>query len=300
MATDPVLASAEELETPPTSPRLAASAALAEDVGRLAYVSGAREEALRRMRVNTVRDLFALVPRRYLDFTHALTIEQAPLGEVATIVGSIDRVQAKRTRTRMSVVEVSLVDDTGVMQLAFFKQPWIAQQLAPGDRIAAMGKVEFAYGFKQMASPHFEKLEGDRPAQILPVHPASEGVTPAWMRRIVSSAIESRRLFHSFFSPALTTAILLPSSIEAASEAAFAAFSPFSCMSSATDARASPSTPPIRESRPCESAITSSPCLPVRRITASSSAVDRLSGPRRSSFSRGRCPHPSIPSCSFR
>ena len=92
----------------------------------------------------------------------------------------------------------------------------------------------------------------------------------------VSSAIESRRLFHSFFSPALTTAILLPSSIEAASEAAFAAFSPFSCMSSATDARASPSTPPIRES------------LPVRRITASSSAVDRLSGPRRSSFSRGR------------
>ena len=190
MATDAVLASAEELETPPTSPRLAASAALAEDVGRLAYVSGAREEALRRMRVNTVRDLFALVPRRYLDFTHALTIEQAPLGEVATIVGSIDRVQAKRTRTRMSVVEVSLVDDTGVMQLAFFKQPWIAQQLAPGDRIAAMGKVEFAYGFKQMASPHFEKLEGDRPAQILPVHPASEGVTPAWMRRIVSSAIE--------------------------------------------------------------------------------------------------------------
>ena len=104
----------------------------------------------------------------------------------------------------------------------------------------------------------------------------------------VSSAIESRRLFHSFFSPALTTAILLPSSIEAASEAAFAAFSPFSCMSSATDARASPSTPPIRESSPCESAITSSPCLPVRRITASSSAVDRLSGPRRSSFSRGR------------
>lgn len=44
-----------------------------------------------------------------------------------------------------------------------FRQPWIAQQLKQGDRLAVMGKVEFAYGFKQMASPHFEKLEDGAP-----------------------------------------------------------------------------------------------------------------------------------------
>lgn len=41
-----------------------------------------------------------------------------------------------------------------------------------------MGKVEFAYGFKQMASPHFEKLEDGRAAgTILPVHYVSDGVS---------------------------------------------------------------------------------------------------------------------------
>ncbi len=176
---------------PPASERLTATAAWAEDVGRLSYVSGAREDALRRMGIDTVGDLFLHVPRRYLDFTHAYTIEEAPIGSVATIVATIDRVREKRTRTRMSIIEVFLVDDTGAMQLAFFKQPWLARQLEAGMRLAVMGKVEFAFGFKQMSSPHFEKLDDARATgTILPVHPTSEGVTPAWMRRIVSAAIE--------------------------------------------------------------------------------------------------------------
>ncbi len=175
---------------PQTSPRLAATAALGEDVSRLKYVSGAREEALRKLGIECAGDLLAHIPRRYLDFSRAYTIEGAPLGEVCTITANVDKVAAKRTRSRMSVVEVSLVDETGVLKVAFFKQPWIARELSQGDRLAVMGKVEFAYGFKQMSAPHYEKLDGDLArGSILPVHPVCEGISPAWMRRIVSSAL---------------------------------------------------------------------------------------------------------------
>ena len=143
------------------------------------------------MGIETVEDLLLHIPRRYLDFTHAYTIEAAPLGEVATIVGMVDRVSLKHPKPRLLVVEVSLVDDTGVLQLAFFKQPWLAKQLSRGDRMAVQGKVEFSYGFKQMASPHFERLDDHASAgAMIPVHPVSEGVSVAWMRRIVSGALE--------------------------------------------------------------------------------------------------------------
>ena len=176
---------------PPASSRLAAANALMEDCGRLPYVAGARAEALGRLGVATARDLLLRIPRRDLDFSHALTIEEAPIGEVATLVGTVEGVAAKRTRSRMSVVEVALVDDTGLIKLAFFKQPWIVRQIARGDRLAVMGKVEFAYGFKQMRAPHIEKLEAEAGSgTILPVHPATEGLSAAWMRRIVSSALE--------------------------------------------------------------------------------------------------------------
>ncbi len=99
----------------------------------------------------------------------------------------------KRPRPRMVVTEVSLVDQTGVLQVAFFKQPWISQQLSRGDRLAVMGKVEFSYGFKQMASPHFEKLDAASVSgTVLPVHPVRDGISQAWMRRIVCPVRSSR------------------------------------------------------------------------------------------------------------
>ena len=181
---------------PQESSRCTRAAVLLQDVSRLKYVSGTREEALRRLGIESVGDLLSHIPRRYLDFTHAYSIEAAPLGQVCTIVATVDRVVEKRPRPRMTVTEVHLIDQTGVLQVAFFKQPWISRELKQGDRLALMGKVEFAYGFKQMASPHYEKLdEGSAAGSIIPVHPVGEGISQAWMRRIVSSALESVGVF---------------------------------------------------------------------------------------------------------
>lgn len=144
---------------PRAAGRLARTCSLAEDVSRLKYVSGTREEALRRLGIERVGDLLLHVPARYLDFSRAYTVESAPLGEVCTIVGTIDRVSNRPTSKRgMTVTEVFLVDATGVLKIAFFKQPWIARELAVGERLAVIGKVEFAYGFKQMATPHYLSL----------------------------------------------------------------------------------------------------------------------------------------------
>ena len=166
----------ELCSVPRVSERFAQSNALDEDIARLKYVSGKREEALRRLGIRTVGDLLLHIPHRYLDFTRSWSIEMAPIGTVCTIIATVDRIVQKQPRPRMQVTEVSLVDETGVLQVAFFRQPWIAQQLKQGDRLAVMGKVEFAYGFKQMASPHLEKLEGGRAAgTILPVNTAHTG-----------------------------------------------------------------------------------------------------------------------------
>ncbi|MFR3274126.1 MAG: ATP-dependent DNA helicase RecG [Collinsella phocaeensis] len=180
---------APRIAAPAVSARMSRADVLHEDVSRLKYVSGAREEALRRLGIESVGDLLCHIPRRYLDFTHAVTIESAPIGSVSTIVGTVDRVSEKRPRPRLVITEVFLVDETGVLQVAFFKQPWLSRDIKRGDRLAVMGKVEFAYGFKQMSAPLFERLDANRAAGIVPVHPVSEGISVAWMRRIASVAI---------------------------------------------------------------------------------------------------------------
>lgn len=181
----PTIASAAE--------RVQRTCALSDSVSRLRYVSGAREAALERLGIRRVRDLMLHVPHRYLDFTHVTKIAFADVGQEATVVATVDRVSRKSTRTRLKIVEVSVMDDTGVLVATFFRQPWIADQVKAGDVIALSGKVSFAYGFKQMKAPFHEVVGSGEGAggyaRVLPVHPVGEGVTASWMRRIVAAAL---------------------------------------------------------------------------------------------------------------
>ena len=178
--------------------RLARTQGLDADASRLRYVRGARAKALGHMGVSTVRDVLGHVPHRYLDFSNVCPVARADVGNRVTVVGTVDKVTLKRPRPRMQVVEIALVDDTGVIMCAFFKQPWIAEQVRRGDTLAVSGTVRFAYGFKQM-TPQFhevvahegEAASGATNARMLPVHALSDGLSAAWARRIESAALAS-------------------------------------------------------------------------------------------------------------
>lgn len=133
------------------------------------------------------------LPSRYLDFSHVTDIAHADVGQDVTVVGQVDRVTLKRPRPRMQIVEVTVLDQTGMLEATFFRQPWIADQLHEGDTVALSGKVTFGYGFKQMKAPFHEVLSSGEAAgsysRVLPVHPVGEGITAPWMRRIVSAAL---------------------------------------------------------------------------------------------------------------
>ena len=174
--------------------RLTRTCTLADGVSRLRFASRSGiSDALARLGIDRVRDLLLHVPHRYLDFSHRVPVALADVGRDATVVVTVDKVRLKRPRPRMQIVEVDAYDETGVIQATFFRQPWIADQIHQGDIVALSGKVTFAYGFKQMKAPFHEVLgsssEASAYTRILPVHSVSEGVSLAWMRRIVAAAL---------------------------------------------------------------------------------------------------------------
>ena len=172
--------------------RLAATLALDEPVGHVRLVSPARAKALAGLGISSVRDLLTHYPRRYVDLSAKKSIAQARIGERCTIEGSVHEVKLKRPKPRLTLTEVTLVDDTGTLIVTCFRQPWLAEQLSPGMRVAVAGAVEFNFGFKRMTNPYLEKLEGGQGAEgmIIPVHPACEKVSAAWMRRLVGNALQ--------------------------------------------------------------------------------------------------------------
>ena len=178
---------------PYASDRILRSLAQDDGIGRLRYAKGTRRDALEHLGIHTVRDILLHLPSRYLDLTTLTPIEQTEIGNLATVRATVDRINFKQPRPRLTIVEVYVVDETGVMRVSFFRQPWIKDQLKKGDTLLLQGKVTFNYGFKQMNSPFFENLGAEeaaaQPTKILPVYSVGEGITVAWMRRIISSAI---------------------------------------------------------------------------------------------------------------
>ena len=160
-------------------------------------VSPARAKALEKLGVSTVRDLVNHYPRRYVDLSVKKTIRDARIGEQCTIEGAVHEIKLKKPRPRFSLVEISLVDDTGILIVTMFRQPWLMDSIKPGMRLAVAGKLEFNYGYKRMTNPYLEELD-ENPAQgmIIPVHPATEKISAAWMRRIIENGLmEVRGLY---------------------------------------------------------------------------------------------------------
>ncbi len=171
--------------------RLAATLALDEPVTRIPGVSSTRASALSRLGVRTVRDVLAHYPRRYMDLTRVRTTATAQIGEQCTVSGTIHEVKLKRPRYNLPIVEVSIVDDDGVLVVSVFHQPWLKQKLKEGQTVMASGKVEFKFGFMRMTNPFLEVVEGAVPeGRIVPIHPASEKLPAPTMRKIVASALD--------------------------------------------------------------------------------------------------------------
>ncbi len=172
--------------------RLHATLALDSPVSSVKLVSPARAQILHdAMGVRTVRDLLQSYPLRYVDMSKVVTAESAQIGMQCTLAAQVYEVKLKKIRQKLTLVEVSLVDETGLIIAACFNQPWLSEKLRKGDVVTVSGRVEFSYGFKRMTNPLIEKHESGEEVQgmVLPIHPATAKISRTMMKRIVGNAL---------------------------------------------------------------------------------------------------------------
>ena len=173
--------------------RLHATLALDAPVSSVKQVSPARAQALARaMGVATVRDLLQCYPLRYVDMSKVVTAQSAQIGTRCTLAAQVYEVKLKRIRSKLTLTEVSLVDETGLIIASCFNQPWLFEKITKGDLVVVSGKVEFSYGFKRMTNPLIEKHEPGEEVRgkFLPIHPATSKISRAMIKRIVGNALE--------------------------------------------------------------------------------------------------------------
>ncbi len=189
---------------PPAMPRVAppkrgpsatipATGNLDGPVTQIPGVSSVYAKNLAKLGVATIRDLLFLIPRRYDDFSRLKTIHQLMYGEEATIVGTVQSTNNRRTNKGMTITTCVLSDATGYIQATWFNQPYLLQQLRPGRPIVLSGRVESYLGKLVYQSPEWEPLDQElvHTGRLVPVYPLTQGIGPRWMRNTLKRVVDA-------------------------------------------------------------------------------------------------------------
>ncbi|MCL5407203.1 MAG: ATP-dependent DNA helicase RecG [Patescibacteria group bacterium] len=150
------------------------------------YLSGVGPkmvEKLKRLGIETVRDLLFYYPRRYDDFSNPQKINNLRIGQEVIIKAKILNIKQSRTRRKwMSIVEVELVDDSGKIKAIWFNQPYLIKILQPGDEWLFAGKINWDFKNKEKT---LTVTQYEKEPMILPVYSETEGITSKYLRKLI-------------------------------------------------------------------------------------------------------------------
>lgn len=171
----------------------------------LTYVKGvgpARAAFLEAKNLHTVEDLLYYAPFRYEDRSNVKPIGALAPGEMATVLCTVRSTKVGRfQRQRLGLFEATFTDDSGgILGGKWFHGAYLSEVLAPGQRLALFGKVEFdTYSRRlSMLHPEFEILPDDddgdaqlHTGRVVPVYEAAGKLTTRVLRALVYRILES-------------------------------------------------------------------------------------------------------------
>lgn len=157
-------------------------------------LSGKRGAALQKGGVQTVADLLMHVPRRYVDRSRFVPLDQVPIGEEVTVICTVVEKSLRRPRRNLNILNVTFTDGKAYLQVTWFNQAFRDRQLSPGAEVALSGKIERTKGRLQMKSPAVDVLGSNAQSldigRVVPIHPSVGEVAPGHLRRAMRNALD--------------------------------------------------------------------------------------------------------------
>lgn len=154
-------------------------------------VGPSRVRQLKKLGIEDISGLLGYFPRTYEDRNRIVPLQELQQDMTASVVGVVVKVQEKKPRRGLSILEIYISDGSGPasLKLTFFNQGYKRNFYKLGQRLYAYGKVEFGYGSRYMNSPQVETLGPNQQPDlgIIPIYPLVEGVTQYVVRHAIKA-----------------------------------------------------------------------------------------------------------------
>ena len=152
---------------------------LQTDVRYLKGIGEKKALVLQKLGVFTLFDLLSYFPRKYEDRSHYSPIALCVDGQNVCIQAIVaDEPRLSRVRRGLELVKFRAVDESGSVDITYFNQPYVKNNLHRGDAYVFYGKMEIQGKRHSMVNPVYER-EGTRDGitgRIIPIYRLTAGL----------------------------------------------------------------------------------------------------------------------------
>ena len=150
---------------------------------------------LKKLGIFSLYDLFYHFPRAYENRDNYKKINEVLDEEFVILKGTVVNIVSRFAKRGMVMVSAVLSDETGMMELLWFNNRYVKNNVKVGNEIMVYGKVK--KGMKlQIINPEYKKIdekyfETKKENQILPIYPSTESLRQISIRKIIEAALNS-------------------------------------------------------------------------------------------------------------
>ena len=151
------------------------------------------QKKLNKLGIYTLEDLVSYFPRAYDDRSNFKSISQLEVGELACVAATVASTPVlSHIRRGMDIVKLRVVDGAGSLNITFFNQTYMQNNLIPGEGYIFYGKVGGTKNRPEMTNPivESEKAERRMTGRIVPVYGLTEGISQNVMIKAVEQGIK--------------------------------------------------------------------------------------------------------------
>ena len=185
---------------PPYPHRYGPRVQLETPLAELEVVPPNRARQLERFGLSTVGALLMHFPRRYEDRTQFDRFPAETGDRAVCVCGIVKKATLRRIRGGQRMFDVLLEEENagafgGRLVCRWFNSPWVEKMIAQGHTLVVHGRPKLSGTNVVIAHPEFEVVEDDAEQsihlkRIVPIHAATEGLSPRLLRRIIWDVLE--------------------------------------------------------------------------------------------------------------
>lgn len=171
-------------------------------ISTLNRITELHKEGLKRLHLETIRDLLYHFPVRYADSREEVASTHVTKGQSVTLYGVMEKVTVRRSfKGHVPMTEARIADDTGTIRAIWFNQAYIGKMYPDGTKVKVSGVAQEDSKGLLLSNPSIERIaelpeRGDSlfassvpPEFLTPIYRETKGVSSNYLYLLIKKAV---------------------------------------------------------------------------------------------------------------